>query len=249
MTEDNPETTIHRRDLLRSATAAGFTLGGLGQTAAAQETSTGASVQFAEVRLSHQLSLPDPPHGHYPTITVDEASTTHLVDRGRSKLYLNEARDRRIDILRHNAVVANGGYSSLPTELGGSPQSAITTGLHPSYRVDSSLIVEEYTQPQISVTIEAEELSIAAEGHDTMVPIGAEQVLRLPEREVTVEVFEYADEEPPERDDNRPVAPLRDYRDVELTVKPEIHARNHGELTVATVNSPSAVPHPPEPQN
>lgn len=250
MTDKNSNTTIDRRTVLRSASATGLALGGLGQTAAAQETSTGKSVQFTEVRLSHQLTLPDH-QCHYPTMTVDEFSTTHLVDQRQSKLYLNEAQDRGIDVPNQDAVVASGEYSSLPTELGGTPQSTITTDLHGSYRVDSALAIKdgEYTQPEISLADRTGDLSIAAEGQDATVPIGAEQVLTLPDREVTVEVFEYVDEKPPERDDHRPAAPLRSYRDVQVTITPEIHARNHGELDVITVSTPSPVPHPPEPQN
>lgn len=202
------------------------------------------------MRLSHQVTLPDDQY-YYPTATVDEVSTSHLVDQSRSMLYLNEARDRGIDVPSQDAVVASDEYSSLPTVLGGSYQSMITTNLHGSYRVDSALSVKdgEYTQPEIAVAEEAGDLAIAVAGQDNTVPIGTEHVLTLPEREVTVEVFEHADEKPPERDDHRPAAPLRNYRDVQVTITPEIHARNHGELDVVTVNTPSPVPQPPEPQN
>ena len=74
-------------------------------------------------------------------------------------------------------------------------------------------------------------------------------MLTLPDREVAVEVFEYVDEKPPERDDHGPAVPLRNYRDVQVTITPKIHARNHGESDVITVSTPSPVPHPPEPQN
>lgn len=70
--------------------------------------------------------------------------------------------------------------------------------LRGSYRVDSALAIKdgEYTQPEISVADRAGDLSIAAEGQDATVPIVAERVLTLPDRAVTVEVFEYADEKP-----------------------------------------------------
>lgn len=249
MTDNDSNSTVDRRIVLRTATA-GLALSGLGQTVVAQATPTGKSVQFSEVRLSHRLSLPDEPNVHYPSMSVDEFSTTHLVDPTRSKLYVNEDQDRGIGIANQDAVVASDGYSSMPTELGGSSQSAITTGLHKDYRASSALeLKNEYTQPQISVSERAGGLAVAAEGQDITVPSRGEQVLSLPEQEVTVEVFEYADEKPPERDDHRPAAPVRNYRDVQVTITPEVHARNHGELEVATVSTPAPVPQPPEPQN
>jgi hypothetical protein len=248
MPSTESDTTIDRRDLLRSATAAGVALTGLGQTASAEVTPTGKSVAFSEVKLTHELSLPQETSYHYPNWTVDDFSHHHLVKRDQSKLYLSADRDLGIDIPNQKAVVASDDYSTLPADLGGSSPSAITTGLHESFRVASSLSVKDngYTQPQISVARTGDSLSVAAEGRETTVPVGTKEILTLPEREITVEVFEYTDEEPPEREDHRRAAPSRNYLDKKLTITPEVHAVNHGELDTVKVNTQTNVPHPPK---
>lgn len=247
------DSTIDRRDVLRSATAAGVALTGMGQVASAKITTTptGKSVAFSEVKLTHQLSLPDEPSYHYPNWTVNDFSHRHFVERGQSTLFLNADRELGLDISNQDAVVASDGYSTLPADLGGESPSAITTGLHESSRVASSLSVKDngYTQPEISVTSTGDSLSVAAEGRETTVPVGTEERLTLPEREITVEVFEHTDEEPPERDDHRNPAPVRNYLDTEVTVTPQVYAVNHGKLDTVMVNTPANVPHPPRSKN
>lgn len=249
MSDKKSNLTVNRRKVLQSASAAGIALGGFNQTVSAQETPTGSSVTFTEVKLTHDVSVPDEPQYHYPSYTVDDFSRSHSVDPAQSNLYLNENRNRGVEIPAQKAVVASEGYSSAPAKLYGSSPSGITTSIHGSYRTDSAVLVKNngYAQPEISVDVDNNELSISTEGKEITASPKTEQILKLPEREITVEAFEYADEEPPERDDHRPAAPLRNYHDVQLTVSPKIHARNHGKLDVVNLSSPSPVP--PRPQS
>jgi hypothetical protein len=200
------------------------------------------------VKLTHDVSVPDEPQYIYPDVTVDDFSNSHLVDSGQSKLYLNENRDRGIDIPALETVVASEGYFSPPATLYGSSPGGITTGLHESYRPKSALLVKnnEYTQPEITVRND-NGLSVATEGQGITVPPNTEEILTLPDREITVEAYEYADEAPPERDDHRPAAPLRNYYDVQLTITPKVQVRNRGELDIVKVSSQSPIP--PRPQS
>lgn len=246
MTENNNNSTVDRRSLLRSTSAVGLTLGGLSQTASAQESLTGKSVRFSELKLTYDVSLQEVEGLHYPTWTVDDTSQSHLVDHGQSKLYLNDNRNREIDIPNREAVVANEGYFSPPTKFGGSSPAMITTEIHSDFRAKSALSIKDngYTHPEVSVRSNTGGLSIAAEKQEATVSEGREEALVLPDREITVEAFEFADEEPPQRTDNLRAAPLRNYRDVQVTVTPIVRVRNHGNIDISKVSSPSPVPNP-----
>lgn len=243
---NNINSEVDRRTLLQSAPAAGLGLTGLSKVTSIDVEATGESVEFSDVRLVHDVSLPEEVKYEYPFMTITELSIYHLVDQAQSKLFLNQERDTGIEIPNQNAVVFGEGYSSLPVDIGGAPESAVATELRKG-RVTAGLSVKtnDYVKPQVSATNTPNGLSVVAEGQKVTVPDGAEEIIELTDREVVVTVSEYADEEPPERDDGRPVAPLRNYMDKRVTVTPKVHARNHGELDIIEVSSQSPIPHPP----
>lgn len=252
MREMQSKATVNRRTLLQSVSATGIGLAGMTQTASAdrttqentsiERTAIDKSVNFAEVRLTHEISLPKEPNCQYPTLTVNEFSTCHSVDRSQSTLYLNDTQDIGFNIPNHEMVIASDGYSSPAVNLGGSSPSAITTGLQGG-RVISALSIKNngYRQPKISVDNNGKELSVAAERQETTVPDGKEKQLTLPDREVTVEVFEYTDEPPAVRDDHRPAAPPRNYYDKQLMVTPKVNVINHGNLDIVKVTASSPI--------
>lgn len=241
MTEENPS-KFNRRTILKSAGA----VAGLGFTAPVEAERHGP-VQFSELRLVHDVSLPSNTELTYPFTHVDEFSHNRVVDEDRSAVYINEryAKEELELAKREESIVAGIGFAALPAAFGERDYRIPTTRLDEDYRANQEISVSDYRQPGVSVSQEQGKLFIESEGTETTVNPGDEVRTVLPEQEVSVEAYKTVETDPDEitiaggeewqepwRKPNR-----REYETKTVTITPKIVARNLGELEVVGVRA------------
>lgn len=235
---------MKRRTVLKSATATA-SLALVGEVSA---TSSCGSVNFSEVGVEHDVSLPTTTQSNYPFFHIDEFGLNRFIDQNQSTLYVNQRYAQgELDILKGNqAVVASRGYAPLPTRLGGGSSSGVTTKRGENFRTLEALTVEDsYDRPRFTVEEQDVGTVVAAEGERVNVQPGSEAEIVLDDREVTVEVFEITDKDAKEitvaggeewqKPWRKPQA--KRYWEETVTVTPKIHLRNYGELDVVGVES------------
>jgi hypothetical protein len=235
---------VNRRSVLRSASASVGIAGGA-QIVSGDTTARSGSTVFSEVMLIHDIDIPENFDYNFPYWTVNDFSKSHFVNYNNSTIYANRDGNIDMDMAEHMAVVSSDDYFAPPDTIGGRATSMIRTGLHQSYRVSSALSIkdDEYSRPEIPINIEDSHLRMEIQGENKKVPSGNQTKFSLSPRQVTVEVYEYLGDNTIEPETRRNIAPERNYKDISLTITPEVHVRNYGELDVANVRSTSPIPH------
>ena len=241
MTKEN-SSKFNRRTILKSA----GTVAGLGLTAPVSAEGHG-SVQFSELRLVHDVSLPENTELTYPFTHVDEFSHNRVVDEDKSALYINEryAKENLELAKREESVVAGIGFAALPATFSERDYKVPTTRLNDDYRVNQEIGVSGYRQPGISVSQEKDELVIESAETKTTVNPGDEIQTALPQQEVSVKAYRTVEKDPDEitiaggEDWQEPwrKPKQREYETKTVTITPKVVARNLGELDVVAVRA------------
>lgn len=245
MTLDNQKSaSMKRRTVLKSATAAA-SLALVGEVGA---TSSYGSVNFSEVGVEHDVSLPTTTRAKYPFFHIDEFGLNRFIDQDQSTLYINERYAQgELEVLKGNrAVVAGRDYTPLPTQIGGGSSSGVTTKLGENFRTLEALTVEDsYDRPRFTVEERDTGTVVATEGERVNVQPGSEDEIVLDDREVTLEVSEITDKDAEEmtvaggEEWQKPwrKTQAKRYWKETVTVTPKVRIRNYGELDVVGVES------------
>lgn len=243
MSEKN-SSTVRRRSVLKSAGA----VAGLGLAGGVVEASSHGSVKFSELRVGHDVTVPSDDEYYYPFSHFDEFGRAYVVDQDQSTLYVNEEyapEDLRV-AGNNDSVLANSGFSSLPTKRGQCQSSGLATKVLDDYRITERLSIEEgYDEPEIAVTERSEEITVEVNGKRTSIQAGGEEEITLSPQQVSVEAYRTVEKNPEEvtiaggEEWQEPwrKPKQREYEIKTVTVTPKVHVRNHGELEAVGVRS------------
>lgn len=242
---------VRRRSVLKSAGA----VAGLGLTGGVVEASSHGSVKFSELRIDHDITVPSDDEYYYPFSHFDEFGRAYVVDQDQSTLYVNEEyASKDLQAVKNNdSVLANSGFSSLPSKQSRCPSSGLATKVLDDYRITERLSVREgYNEPEIAVTEQNEKIIVDINGNRTSIRAGKEEEVTLSRQQVSIKAYKTVEKDPEEitiaggEEWQKPwrKPKQREYETKTVTVTPTVHIRNHGELEAVGVRSKAPKPNP-----
>lgn len=249
MTEKNsPE--FDRRSVLKSASA----VAGLGLTGEVTAISSHGDVLFSELRLNHDVQLPETEEYYFPFFHVDEFGRTYVLDKDKSTLYVNERYSPgKLKTVKANSAIVGGElFSSLPIRRKQCQSSSLPTEINSDFRATKRLsFTDGYREPQITVTENDETLFVEVDSKEISVGPRSQEEFALPDQEITVEAYKTIDKSAEEitiaggEEWQEPwrKPKQREYMTKTVTVTPKVQVRNHGSLDVVGVRSKAPQPH------
>ncbi|WP_135824869.1 hypothetical protein [Halorussus ruber] len=149
-------------------------------------------------------------------------------------------------VKNNDSAVANSGFSSLPAKHGQCQNSGLATKVLDDYRVTERLAIKEgYNEPKIAITEQNGDITADISGKKASIRAGKEKKVTLSPQQVSVEAYKTVEKNPEdvtiaggeEWQEPWRKPKQREYKIKTVTVTPEVHIRNHGEVEVVGVSS------------